>query len=108
MLRALVVCLVVPAGIVLLAGTARAGGIVQILNPAFGNGCGNHSSGATARASTTASPGTVGGNQAAVPLTGPSNHCGGAEIDLSSVPVVGSLLGGGGPSPAPDEQDEAT
>ncbi|MFF5474850.1 chaplin family protein [Streptomyces achromogenes] len=64
----------------LLPGTARAGGIVDILAPAFGNGCTNHYQPSTSRSTATKPPGTVSGNGVGVPVTGPLNQCGGADL----------------------------
>ncbi|GHH29673.1 hypothetical protein [Streptomyces rubradiris] len=88
---------------------ASAGGILPIASPSFATSCTNHGAphagGATAHGT-----GTANGNLAGLPVGSPFNHCGGAELDISSsLPIVGSLLGGGsGAANAADADDEST
>lgn len=58
---------------------ASAGGILPIASPAFGNSCGNHGTGRTS-AATTHGTGTASGNVSGLPISGPGNHCGGADL----------------------------
>lgn len=61
-------------------GSAWAGGLgVGILSPAIDNTCLDHV-GATARHVASAAPGTANGNGAAVPLSGPVDQCGDADL----------------------------
>ncbi|GAB2627659.1 hypothetical protein GCM10027168_69230 [Streptomyces capparidis] len=62
-----------------LAPARRAGGIVDVLAPAFGNGCQNTYRHSSARNAVSTHPGSVAGNGVGVPVTGPLNHCGGAD-----------------------------
>ncbi|GAB2579899.1 hypothetical protein GCM10027168_10920 [Streptomyces capparidis] len=90
MLRAIVVGCAVLAGTVLPVGTAWAGGIVDVLAPAFRNGCTNHYQRATARAAATTAPGTAGGNALGIPVTTPFNHCGGADASNGADQIYGA------------------
>jgi hypothetical protein len=89
----------------LAAVPASAGGIGDFLSPAFGTSCANHGA-PHADGATTHGTGAANGNLAGLPVHDPFNHCGGAELDLSSMPVVGSLLGGGGAKPPVEEEEE--
>ncbi|MFF3312983.1 chaplin family protein [Streptomyces sp. NPDC002952] len=73
---------VVGTGVV--ATPAFAGGIGSGLSPAFGNECSNRNTDALAHGATTDGVGAAGGNALAVPITGPRNQCGGADL----LPVV--------------------
>ncbi|GAB2629012.1 hypothetical protein GCM10027168_70880 [Streptomyces capparidis] len=83
--RAVLVLAFLAAGSLgLSAAPARAGGIINILNPAFGNGCENHYQHASARGAVATHPGSVSGNGVGVPVTGPVNQCGNADLPLGS------------------------
>ncbi|WP_228973221.1 hypothetical protein [Streptomyces sp. DH12] len=62
------------------AGTAFAGGVGDLLSPAFGTSCTNHGAPAAVGAAERGS-GTVGGNITGFALGSPFNHCGGADVD---------------------------
>jgi hypothetical protein len=61
------------------AGPASAGGVGDLLSPAFGTACANHHTGARASGATTHGTGAVDGNLAGIPLGGALNQCGGAD-----------------------------
>ncbi|MGI5484806.1 hypothetical protein [Streptomyces lavendofoliae] len=69
------------------AAPASAGGIGDVLSPAFGTMCGNLNNGARANGSTTHGTGTAGGNLAGLPIGSALNQCGGADA-----PGLPSLL----------------
>jgi hypothetical protein len=64
------------------APSASAGGIGDVLSPAFGTNCANHNTGAHADGLTRHGTGTVGGNLAGLPLGSALNQCGGADLPL--------------------------
>ncbi|MGZ3097144.1 hypothetical protein [Streptomyces sp. H72] len=64
------------------ATPASAGGIGDILSPAFGTTCGNHGS-THATGVTTHTTGAANGNLAGLPIGSPLNQCGGADLPLS-------------------------
>ncbi|MEU4210098.1 hypothetical protein AB0F13_08890 [Streptomyces sp. NPDC026206] len=71
-------------GIALPAAPAWAGGLgAGILSPAVDNGCANHDWRSTARGGTTTAAGAAGGDRVAVPVAGPLNQCGGADVPVS-------------------------
>ncbi|MFE9414007.1 chaplin family protein [Streptomyces sp. NPDC006704] len=79
------------------AAPASAGGIGDFLSPAFGTSCGNLNNGALAAGNTHHSTGTAGGNLARLPLSGPLNQCGGADLPAPRnvcvpIPVIGAAL----------------
>ncbi|MCX2971194.1 MULTISPECIES: hypothetical protein [Streptomyces] len=61
------------------AGPASAGGIGDVLSPAFGTFCANHHTGAHATGATTSGTGAANGNLAGLPLGSALNQCGGAD-----------------------------
>lgn len=61
------------------AAPAWAGGIGDILSPAFGTACANQV-GATSTGGATSAPSSLSGNALGLPLTGPLNQCGGADL----------------------------
>lgn len=77
--RTIVVALTVLGGSQ--AAPAWAGGVGDFLSPAFGTSCANQV-GATAIGGGASAPSSAGGNVVGVPLTGPLNHCGGADVSL--------------------------
>ncbi|WP_461011413.1 chaplin family protein [Streptomyces capparidis] len=86
--RAAVSAVLLLAAGLLPATAARAGGIVDILAPAFGNGCVNTGNGAAACGTATASPGNGAGNTIGAPVTGPTNYCGNADaLPLPAAPA---------------------
>ncbi|MFF9508587.1 chaplin [Streptomyces sp. NPDC014724] len=85
--------------------------VVGLLNPAFGNKCGNESGsgngsqsqGASAEGAATQSPGVLSGNLAQVPVDAPVNACGNS-VDVVGVlnPAVGNeCKNGSGPGTEP-------
>ncbi|MEU1021036.1 hypothetical protein ABZ366_02800 [Streptomyces sp. NPDC005904] len=69
------------AGVTLAAaGPASAGGIGDILSPAFGTNCSNLKNGTHASGATTAGTGTADGNLLGLPFGSPLNQCGGADL----------------------------
>ncbi|MFD6438144.1 hypothetical protein [Streptomyces venezuelae] len=62
------------------AGPAFAGGIGDVLSPAFGTNCANHNIGALAAGATTAGTGAADGNLLGLPLGSALNQCGGADL----------------------------
>ncbi|MCZ0210710.1 hypothetical protein OZK63_35535 [Streptomyces sp. UMAF16] len=91
----------------LTAVPASAGGILPIASPSFATSCTNHGA-PHAGGATTRGTGAADGNLADLLVGSPFNHCGGAELDASSLPAVGSLLGGGAAAADPAADDEAT
>ncbi|MEU2764728.1 MULTISPECIES: chaplin family protein [unclassified Streptomyces] len=73
------------------ATPASAGGIGDFLSPAFGTSCANKY-GAQAQGATTHGTGAANGNLAGLPIAGPFNQCGGADLDPCAAikPVTGS------------------
>ncbi|MBT2369704.1 hypothetical protein J7E88_31655 [Streptomyces sp. ISL-10] len=67
-----------------LAGPVWAGGIGDVLSPAFSNGCNNRQL-AHAGGVTTHESGTANANLAALPIGSPLNHCGGADLTANFV-----------------------
>ncbi len=61
------------------AAPAAAGGIIVIASPSHDNTCANQGH-ATQRGATTSGSGSTGGILAALPVSGPLNHCGGADL----------------------------
>lgn len=59
---------------------AAAGGVGDLLSPAFGTLCSNLHNGAYAHGATTTGTGTAGGTLLGLPLTGALNQCGGADL----------------------------
>ncbi|MEU4213674.1 hypothetical protein AB0F13_27455 [Streptomyces sp. NPDC026206] len=75
------VCLaVLAAAQVASAAPASAGGLGGFLSPALGNGCANQHLSAAARGAAVSHPSAAGGNLLGVPVTGPLNQCGGADL----------------------------
>ncbi|MBM7167576.1 hypothetical protein JQK87_03945 [Streptomyces sp. G44] len=66
------------------ASPAWAGGIGDFLSPAFGNGCTNHH-GVSTNGATTHGTGAANGNFAGLPIGGPTNQCGGADLPTRSL-----------------------
>ncbi|MEU2957106.1 hypothetical protein [Streptomyces xanthochromogenes] len=66
------------------AAPATAGGIGDVLSPAFGTDCANLNTHAQAAGTTTRGSGTGGGNLLGFPIGSPLNQCGGADLDPSS------------------------
>ncbi|MET9323676.1 hypothetical protein ABZX75_26355 [Streptomyces sp. NPDC003038] len=62
------------------AAPASAGGIGDLLSPAFGTSCANYNVGARANGAATQGTGTANGNLAGLPLGSALNHCGGADL----------------------------
>ncbi|GAB2628993.1 hypothetical protein GCM10027168_70850 [Streptomyces capparidis] len=87
---------------------AWAGGIIQLLNPSFGDGFENRYQHATAHGAVTGSGSTASGNQIAALVTSPFNHCGGTEGGGGYSVLEGSFTGNQEGRPQTDEQDEAT
>ncbi|MEU6935194.1 hypothetical protein ABZ943_00535 [Streptomyces rubiginosohelvolus] len=96
------------------AAPASAGGIGDLLSPAFGTDCENHRIGAQATGATTSGSGTVSNNNGKLPLLGALNQCGGADLlptDLSPPgnnfqtggQFEGGLTSAGGPHIDPHE-----
>ncbi|MER7625795.1 chaplin family protein [Streptomyces sp. NPDC126503] len=65
-----------------IATPAFAGGIGDVLAPAFGTSCANQHA-AHATGNTTHGTGTAAGNLAGLPLGSPLNQCGGADLPLN-------------------------
>lgn len=59
---------------------ASAGGIGDVLSPAFGTNCANHNTGPHAAGTTTTGTGAADGNLLGLPLGSPLNQCGGADM----------------------------
>ncbi|MEV5338786.1 hypothetical protein AB0K93_09900 [Streptomyces sp. NPDC052676] len=66
------------------ASPAAAGGVGDLLSPAFGTSCANRHTGARADGATTHGTGAADGNSAGLPLGGAVNQCGGADAPLIS------------------------
>ncbi|WP_392895556.1 hypothetical protein [Streptomyces sp. LN699] len=66
------------------ATPASAGGIGDILSPAFGTNCANHRTAPHAAGATTAGTGAADGNLLGLPLGSPLNQCGGADLTPES------------------------
>ncbi|MCX5078720.1 hypothetical protein OHA84_00810 [Streptomyces sp. NBC_00513] len=62
------------------AAPASAGGIGDILSPAFGTNCANHDTVPHATGATTTGTGAADGNLLGLPLGSPLNQCGGADM----------------------------
>lgn len=62
------------------AGSAAAGGIGDLLSPAFGTACANHGVGGQAAGEARGGSGHVDGNTVGVPLANALNQCGGADL----------------------------
>ncbi|UNO43363.1 hypothetical protein [Streptomyces sp. MST-110588] len=62
-----------------LAAPASAGGVADLLSPAFGTLCANRHTGAHADGFTRQGTGTADGNLAGVPIGSALNQCGGAD-----------------------------
>lgn len=69
------------------AAPATAGGVGDLLSPAFGTSCANMNTGARANGVTRQGTGTAGGNLAGVPVGSALNQCGGADA-----PIIQDLL----------------
>ncbi|MFJ3176649.1 hypothetical protein ACIPJK_38800 [Streptomyces roseus] len=67
-------------GVVATAGPAAAGGIGDLLSPAFGTDCANRDTGAIATAVTAAGTGMASRSVLGVPVGSPLNQCGGADL----------------------------
>ncbi|MFH8350553.1 hypothetical protein [Streptomyces sp. NPDC018045] len=61
------------------AAPAAAGGIGDVLSPAFGTSCANLHTGARANGTTTHGTGAANGNPAGLPVGSALNQCGGAD-----------------------------
>jgi hypothetical protein len=73
------------AGAVLTTSSpAAAGGVGDLLSPAFGTSCANRHTGARADGATTHGTGAADGNSAGLPLGSALNQCGGADAPLVS------------------------
>lgn len=66
---------------------AFAGGVGDFLSPAFGTSCANQHTGSHTAGETTSGTGTVTGLLAGLPLSGPVNQCGGADIIIKRPPT---------------------
>lgn len=66
------------------APSASAGGVGDLLSPAFGTDCVNWNARPHAAGKTTAGTGTANGNLLGLPLGSPLNQCGGADLDSAS------------------------
>ncbi|MEV7641378.1 hypothetical protein AB0O32_15690 [Streptomyces rubiginosohelvolus] len=64
------------------AAPATAGGIGDLLSPAFGVDCENHRIGSQASGGTAHGTGTIGGNVGRIPLASALNQCGGADLPM--------------------------
>ncbi|MGW6971517.1 hypothetical protein [Streptomyces sp. NPDC054952] len=62
------------------AAPASAGGIGDILSPAFGTNCANLNTASHAAGATTTGTGAADGNLLGLPLGSPLNQCGGADM----------------------------
>ncbi|KUH38257.1 hypothetical protein ATE80_13805 [Streptomyces kanasensis] len=98
MLSALTLTVTAATSGVLTAGPASAGGIGDVLSPAFGTNCANHDVGAQpAGTTTTAGTGAANGNLLGLPLGSPLNHCGGADLlPTGDGGLASGARGGGG------------
>ncbi|MGI5484808.1 hypothetical protein [Streptomyces lavendofoliae] len=63
----------------------------DFLSPAFGTNCANQA-GAAAAGGAASAPSTTGGNALGVPLTGPLNHCGGADAANAGMMIAAGLV----------------
>ncbi|MER6302047.1 hypothetical protein ABT247_21150 [Kitasatospora sp. NPDC001539] len=66
------------------AAPAAAGGIIVIASPSHDNSCLNSYTRTQPYGRTTGTSGSAQGLQAQVPLLGPLNHCGGADLPLDN------------------------
>ncbi len=73
------------------ATPAAAGGIIVIGSPSFMNSCTNHGH-ATQRGATTNGNGAAGGLLATLPVSGPLNDCGGADLYMEKKKFKRGLL----------------
>ncbi|MGK5640111.1 hypothetical protein ACSNOK_17600 [Streptomyces sp. URMC 126] len=64
------------------ASPASAGGIGDVLSPAFGTNCANQHNGIHSNGATTRGTGTASNNVLGLPLGGALNQCGGADLPL--------------------------
>ncbi|WP_392893178.1 hypothetical protein [Streptomyces sp. LN699] len=62
------------------AAPASAGGVGDLLSPAFGTNCANHDTVPHAAGATTAGTGAADGNLLGLPLGSALNQCGGADL----------------------------
>lgn len=62
------------------AAPASAGGIGDLLSPAFGTSCANRNTGARLGGIADQATGAAGGNTAGLPIGSPLNQCGGADL----------------------------
>lgn len=77
------------AGGILAAAPASAGGIGDVLSPAFGTDCANHH-GAHADGATTAGTGAANGSLLGLPIGSPLNQCGGADVPGQTLVFTGA------------------
>ncbi|MFD7711726.1 hypothetical protein [Streptomyces sp. NPDC059786] len=99
MFRVLVCCAALAAGPWVAASAAWAGGAGGLLSPALGNGCANDAGAVIARGAAAPGPHVAGGALVGLPLTGPVNQCGNADlptgpvlaVPLQAVPVCKTL-----------------
>ncbi|MFC9932295.1 hypothetical protein [Streptomyces sp. NPDC127190] len=68
----------------LTAAPAAAGGLLPIVSPAFGTLCANHGS-PQASGTTTHGTGAADSNLAGLPISNPTNQCGGADLTPSQL-----------------------
>ncbi|MFI9155444.1 hypothetical protein [Streptomyces sp. NPDC053367] len=66
------------------AAPAAAGGLLPIASPAFGTFCANHGS-PHAGGATTHGTGAASSNLAGLPISNPTNQCGGADLPVLHV-----------------------
>ncbi|MFF5426406.1 MULTISPECIES: chaplin family protein [unclassified Streptomyces] len=67
------------------AAPAAAGGIGDVLSPAFATSCVNLHTAARADGATTHGTGTAAGNLAGLPVGSPLNQCGGADAPVCAI-----------------------
>ncbi|WP_030671284.1 hypothetical protein [Streptomyces rimosus] len=96
------------SAVIATATPAAAGGIGDLLSPAFGVTCANLNNGARAHGATTHDTGAANGNLASLPIGNAFNQCGGADAPalsplecepLSKILDQMSLHAGGGGLP---------
>ncbi|MEF3113864.1 hypothetical protein [Streptomyces chrestomyceticus] len=75
-------CAALTAGQAVTAPATVAGGVGHLLSPAFGTACANNGVGARAQGTTTSSPDAGGRQHPDLPVTGPLNQCGGADLNV--------------------------
>lgn len=83
----------VTAGVLLTSSPVFAGGVGDVLSPAFGTDCANRNVGSRAAGATVSGTGTASSNVLGLPLTSALNQCGGADMPIESTSFLKKLHG---------------